>query len=124
MGLIAPIISSSICRKQVGFMSQYIRKARARLNQEMNEINGAWKGQEMVAINHAFTMNMSNLNEIASIIDEIERDIAITEQEIRREDEAAAAAARERMELERKEKERLEQEKASNHSIEAFTYKK
>jgi uncharacterized membrane protein YukC len=105
-------------------MSSNVRNARRLLNQEVTALNGAWKAQEMIAINQVINGQLSKLNQVANTIEDIQRDIVITEQEIRREDEAAAAAARERLEQERREKERLEKEKLGNQPMETVLHEK
>lgn len=78
----------------MGSYSSSIRDIVKSLNNFKLTLNNEWQGEEILYINNAIDSINIELFSLAANIDSIVSDIAYTTEEIRREDEARAAAAR------------------------------
>lgn len=79
--------------RQIRSLAENLREARTVSRSCQKNLNQNWHGQEMVAISNSVERVMRQLLSAASELDAIATDVAAAAQEVRRQEELAAATA-------------------------------
>ena len=88
-------INISFENSQANKISDYIsnlREMRNKLNEIKNNLNNAWRAEEMLYINNNIESIETEISRLWSTLDSLSADIITTALEIKREEEAKAAA--------------------------------